>query len=348
MLDVASRYRGRSALITGGLGFIGSNLARRLVEAGGVDVAIVDALVADQGGNRFNLHGLEDRARVHVADVARAPLDDLLRGVDCVFHLAGSTSHVDSMEEPARDLELNCGASLALLEACRRVNPSVKVVFTSTRQVYGRALALPVDESHRVAPPDVNAIHALAAEHYHLLYRRLYGLGTVVVRLTNVYGPRQLVRHPRQSFIAWFIRQAIDGGVIELFGDGRQRRDLNHVDDVVDALLLAGASDAADGEIFNLGGVEAPTVAELAAELVALTGRGTTRTVPFPHARRLIDIGDFQGSFRKIETVLGWRPRTPLRDGLRATIDFYERHREPYWSSEPAPAWAAPSPARRA
>jgi UDP-glucose 4-epimerase len=199
-----------------------------------------------------------------------------------------------------------------------------------------------------VAPPDINGIHELTAEQYHLLYHRLYGLRAVVLRLTNVYGPRQLLRHSRQSFIAWFIRQAIDGGVIELFGDGRQRRDLNYVDDVVEALLLAGASQAADGEIFNLGGEEPRSVAELAAELIALTGRGTAYGVPFPPERQLIDIGHFYSSFGKIERVLGWRPRTSLRVGLQCTIEFYQRHRAHYWTSDADTVPGSPTSVSRA
>ena len=328
-------YHGCSVLITGGLGFIGSNLARRLVELGDVEVVIVDALLPDQGGNLFNLAGIADRVTYHIAEIGRDPvIDHLVGGRDYIFNLAGSTSHVESMFDPRRDLELNCSAQLALLEACRRFNPSGKIVFTSTRQVYGKPLYLPVDEGHRLAPPDINGIHELTAEQYHVLYHRIYGLRSVVLRLTNVYGPRQLVRHPRQSFIAWFIRQAIEGGVIELFGDGRQRRDLNYVDDVVEALLLAGASEATDGEIFNLGGDEPVSVADLAAELITLTGRGVAHAVPFPPDRQLIDIGNFYSSFRKIERALGWRPRTSLRVGLQATIDFYRAHRAHYGISD--------------
>jgi UDP-glucose 4-epimerase len=349
MASLLPEYQGRSVLITGGLGFIGSNLARRLVEMGGVDVTLVDALLPGQGGNLFNIIGIADRVAYHVADIGCTPLlDHLVRGRDCIFNLAGSTSHVDSMRDPRRDLELNCAAQLAILEACRRVNPRVKIVFTSTRQVYGKPLYLPADEQHRVAPPDINGIHELTAEQYHLLYHRLYGLRATVLRLTNVYGPRQLLRHPRQSFIAWFIRQAIEGGVIELYGGGQQQRDLNYVDDVVEAILLAGASPAADGEIFNLGGREPSSVAELAAELIALTGRGIACEVPFPPERQLIDIGHFYSSFAKIEQVLGWRPRTALRTGLQCTIEFYQRHRAQYWTSDADTLSGSPASVPRA
>ena len=323
-------YKGRSALITGGLGFIGSNLARRLVGIG-VKVTVLDALMPEQGGNQFNLRDLLGRVEIHAADM-RDPkvVNHLVGGVDYVFNLAGSVSHLESMQQPLRDLELNCAAHVALLEACRNFNPHVKIVFTSTRQVYGKPVYLPLDEQHRVAPLDVNGINKLAAEHYHLLYQRVYGTRTVCLRLTNTYGPRQLIHHNRQGFIAWFIRQAIEGGVIELYGEGRQRRDMNYVDDVVEALLLAGASEAAEGEVYNLGGDEPVSLAELAEELISLTGRGTVRSVPFPPERQLIDVGNTHSSFAKIESALGWRPRTPLREGLRRTVEFYERHRAHY------------------
>jgi UDP-glucose 4-epimerase len=327
-------YKGRTALVTGGLGFIGSNLARRLVEIG-VRVTVLDALLPDQGGSHYNLHDLFGRLEVHVADMRdRQVVNHLVGGVDYVFNLAGSVSHLDSMQQPLLDLELNCAAHVTLLEACRHFNPHVKVVFTSTRQVYGSPVYLPLDEQHRVAPLDVNGINKLAAEHYHLLYHRVYGTRAVCLRLTNTYGPRQLMRHDRQGFIAWFIRQAVDGGVIELFGEGRQRRDLNHVDDVVEALLLAGASEAAEGEIYNLGGDAPVSLAELAGELIAITGRGSVRPVPFPPERQQIDLGNTHSSFAKIEAALGWRPRTPLRAGLAQTVAFYRQHRAHYWDAD--------------
>ena len=323
-------YKGRSALITGGLGFIGSNLARRLVEIG-VEVTVLDALMPEQGGNQYNLRDLLGRVEIHTADMGDPKvINHLVGGVDYIFNLAGSVSHLESMRQPLRDLELNCAAHITLLEACRNFNPHVKIVFTSTRQVYCRPVYLPLDEQHRVAPLDVNGINKLAAEHYHLLYQRVYGTRTVCLRLTNTYGPRQLIHHNRQGFIAWFIRQAIEGGVIELYGEGRQRRDMNYVDDVVEALLLAGASEAAEGEVYNLGGDEVVSLAELAETLISLTGRGTVRSVPFPQERQLIDVGNTHSSYAKLEGALGWRPRTPLREGLRRTVEFYERHRAHY------------------
>lgn len=332
MTDHHTVYKDRSVLITGGLGFIGSNLARRLVELGGVKVFILDGLLPDQGGNRFNIHEFQNEVTVQEAEMRDdSVVNHLVGGMDFIFNLAGNVSHLESMLYPLRDLELNCTAQLTLLEACRHNNPHVKIVFASTRQVYGKPLYLPVDENHRVAPLDVNGINKLAAEHYHLLYHRVYGLRTVCLRLTNTYGPRQLMRHDRQGFIAWFIRRAIEDRVIDLYGDGRQRRDFNYVDDVVDALLRAGASEAAEGEIFNMGGDECLSLSEVASELIALIGRGRVRAVPFPPDRQMIDIGNFYSSYRKIQSTLGWKPRTKLRAGLKRTLEFYEENRDQYW-----------------
>lgn len=331
MPDPFSVYKGCSVLITGGAGFIGSNLARSLVAIGGVKVSIVDSFIPDQGGCLFNLHGIENNVELHRVDLRDSgSINHLVSGVDYVFNLAGNVSHLESMLKPQLDLELNCVAHLTLLEAIRQYNPHVKIVFTSTRQVYGKPLYLPVDEQHRLAPLDVNGINKLAAEHYHLLYHRIYGTRAVCLRLTNTYGPRQLLCHDRQGFIPWFIRGAMEGKVLELFGDGRQRRDLNYVDDVVEALLLTGASEATDGEIYNLGAPDPVSVAELAEELIALTGRGQIRAVPFPTERQLIDIGNFYSSYRKIESVIGWRPRTSLRTGLALTIEYYRKHGKHY------------------
>jgi UDP-glucose 4-epimerase len=322
-------------LITGGLGFIGSNLARRLVSLGDVDVTILDALLPDQGGNLHNIQDISGQVKLHIASIGDDwAINHLVGGVDYIFNLAGSISHLDSMQQPMRDLEMNCMAQLPFLEACRSFNPHVKIVFTSTRQVYGRPVYLPLDEQHRVDPLDINGINKLAAEHYHMLYHRVYGARVACLRLTNTYGPRQLLHHNRQGFIPWFIRQAMDGEVIELFGEGRQRRDMNYVDDVVEALLLAGASEAAEGETFNLGGGDPITLSDFASQLISLTGRGSVRSVPFPPERQLIDIGNSYSSFKKIESVLGWRPHTPLREGLRRTIEFYGQNRAHYWNPD--------------
>ena len=326
-VDYREFYRGRSVMITGGLGFIGSNLARGLVDLG-ADVLLVDSLIPDYGGNLFNIDGIGDRVRVNVADVRQqSTMNYLVRDRDVIFNLAGQVSHIDSMRDPYTDLEINCRSQLTVLEACRNFNPTVKVVFAGTRQVYGRPVSLPVDESHLVRPTDVNGINKAAGEYYHMVYNNVFGVRACSLRLTNVYGPRQLIKHNRQGFIGWFIRQAVRGEEIQLFGDGRQKRDFDYVDDVVDALLRAGAMDAADGEVFNLGGEAPVALIDLAKMLVELAGRGGSyRLVPFPDDRKKIDIGDFYADTTKIRTTLGWQPKVPLRDGLARTIDYYREH----------------------
>jgi UDP-glucose 4-epimerase len=319
-------YRGRKVLVTGGLGFIGSNLCRTLADLG-ASVLAVDSLLPDYGGNLYNLAGYEDKVRINIADVRGHGMEYLVRGQDVLFNLAGQVSHIDSMTDPVTDLEINCTSQLRILEALRRSSPEAKVVYAGTRQVYGKPQYLPVDEKHPLRPTDVNGINKISGEMYHLVYHSVYGLRASSLRLTNTYGPRQLIRHNRQGFIAWFVRKALLGEEIQIFGDGEQKRDFNHVDDVVDAFLRAGAMEAADGEVFNLGGEAPVALIDLAKMLVEIAGRGGAyRLVPFPPDRKKIDIGDFYADTTKIRTTLGWQPKIPLRDGLARTIDYYREH----------------------
>jgi UDP-glucose 4-epimerase len=319
-------YRGRAVMITGGLGFIGSNLARQLVDLG-ADVMLVDSLIPDYGGNLFNIDGIADRVRVNIADIRQqSTMNYLVRDRDVIFNLAGQVSHIDSMRDPYTDLEINCRSQLTLLEACRHHNPSVKVVFAGTRQVYGRPDSLPVDETHLVRPTDVNGINKAAGEYYHLVYNNVFGVRACSLRLTNVYGPRQLIRHNRQGFIGWFIRLAIEDKVIEIYGDGSQLRDLVYVDDAADAFLRAGASDLCNGDAYNVGGDRAISHRDLSALLVRLAGTGSVRYVEWPSEKKLIDIGSFYADSAKFQRLLGWTARVPLDEGLRRTISFYRQH----------------------
>jgi UDP-glucose 4-epimerase len=319
-------YRGRRVLITGGLGFIGSNLARRLA-ALGADVLIIDSLIPDYGGNLFNIDDIADRVRVNIADIrTEASMQVLVQKRDIIFNLAGQVSHIDSMRDPHTDLEINCRAQLSLLEACRRRNPGVRVVFAGTRQVYGKPEYLPVDERHLVNPADINGINKAAGEYYHLLYNNVFGLRASSLRLTNVYGPRQLIKHNRQGFIGWFIRLAIEDNEIQNFGDGSQVRDFVYVDDVADAFLRAGASDACDGQVFNVGGNQPISHSDLVALLIDVAGSGRVRHVEWPPDKKRIDIGSFYSDSSKFNRVVGWSPAVDLREGLKRTIAFYREH----------------------
>ena len=328
-MDHRDFYRDRRVLVTGALGFIGSNLCRTLADLG-ARVLAVDSLLPDYGGNLFDLDGYEDRVRINIADVRGHGMSYLVRDQDVLFNMAGQVSHIDSMTDPFTDLEINCRSQLWILEAVRQNNPEVKIVYAGTRQVYGKPQRLPVDESHLLNPADVNGINKISGELYHLVYHSVYGIRASSLRLTNTFGPRQLIRHNRQGFIGWFIRQAVLGETIQLFGDGTQRRDFNYVEDVVDAFLRAGAMDAADGQVFNLGGDEPVSLLALARMLVDIAGAGAYTLTPFPPDRKRIDIGDFYADTTKIRKTLGWAPRVPLREGLERTIDYYRRHRDRY------------------
>jgi len=323
-------YRGRAVMITGGLGFIGSNLARRLADLG-ADVLLVDSLIPDYGGNLFNIDGLADRVRVNVADIRQqSTMNYLVQDRDVIFSLAGQVSHIDSMRDPYTDLEINCRSQLTVLEACRNHNPGVKVVFAGTRQVYGRPDSLPVDETHLVRPTDVNGINKAAGENYHLVYNNVFGVRACSLRLTNVYGPRQLLKHSRQGFIGWFIRLAIEGRPIQIYGDGSQYRDFVYVDDAADAFLRAGASDACNGDVFNVGGDEPICHRDLTALLVRIAGSGSVRYVDWPPDKKAIDIGSFYADSTKFKIATGWTPAVCLEDGLRRTIAFYREHWREY------------------
>jgi UDP-glucose 4-epimerase len=319
-------YRGRSVMITGGLGFIGSNLARRLVELG-ADVLLVDSLIPDYGGNLFNIDGIADRVRVNVADIRQqSTMNYLVRDRDVIFNLAGQVSHIDSMRDPYTDLEINCRSQMTVLEACRNHNARVKVVFAGTRQVYGRPDSLPVDESHLVRPTDVNGINKAAGENYHIVYNNVFGVRACSLRLTNVYGPRQLIRHNRQGFIGWFIRLAIENKPILIYGDGSQLRDFVFVDDAADAFLRAGADDAVNGEVFNVGGETPISHRELTSMLVRIAGSGSVQYVDWPAEKKAIDIGSFYADSTKFARRVGWTPTVGLEEGLRRTVAFYREH----------------------
>jgi len=330
-------YRGRRVLITGGLGFIGSNLAKALVDLD-ADVLLVDSLIPDYGGNLANIAGFGSRLRVNIADVRQAStMSYLVQGRDVIFNLAGQVSHIDSMRDPHTDLEINCRSQLTILEACRQHNPKTKVVFAGTRQIYGRPERLPVDETHLVRPTDVNGINKAAGENYHIVYNNVFGVRACSLRLTNVYGPRQLIRHNRQGFIGWFIRLALEGREIEIYGDGSQMRDFVYVDDVADAFLRAGAADSVNGDVFNVGGTEPISHRDLVKILLEEARQGSVRYVEWPDEKRKIDIGSFYSDSSKFTRTTGWQPAVALREGFQRTFAYYREHFDRYVTAQAVP-----------
>jgi UDP-glucose 4-epimerase len=322
-------FKGARVIITGGLGFIGSTLARRLVELGS-DVLLVDSLVPEYGGNLFNIRGIEDRVQVNISDVRDVHgLRHLLRGRDFLFNLAGQTSHLDSMTEPVVDLEINCKAQLTLLEACRAVNRDINIVFASTRQIYGRPDYLPVDEKHLLRPVDVNGVNKMAGEAYHILYNSVYGMRTCALRLTNTYGPRMRIKDARQTFVGIWLRSVIDGKPFEVWG-GEQLRDFTYVDDAVEAFLVAALSPAANGCVFNVGGEEVLSLKQLAEALVDANGGGHYAVREFPSERKKIDIGDYYADDSLFRNTTGWHATTPIREGLKRSLAFFRENLSHY------------------
>jgi UDP-glucose 4-epimerase len=324
------KFSKKCILITGGLGFIGSNLAIALVKNGAI-VTIADSLIPEFGGNFYNIESIKDKISLNISDMRDSQsLDILVRDKDYIFHLAGQVSHGDSMRDPQMDLAVNCVSTMNLVESCRKFNPYAKLIYTSTRQVYGVPTELPVTEDHPVIPIDVNGINKLAGEYYHILYDKTYNLRSTVLRLTNTYGPRQQIRNNRQGFVGIFIRQALKGETINLFGDGQQLRDFNYIDDVVDALMISALTDECYGQVFNLGANKYYSLLDLVIVLHKLTEVEHV-FVPFPDDKKLIDIGDYYGDYSKFSKATGWQPRMKLSSGLKLTIEFFQSHREEYW-----------------
>lgn len=325
------RYNGKNVLITGGLGFIGSTLAIRLAGLG-AEVTVIDSLIPEYGGNLFNVESVKERIRINISDVRdRSSINYLVKGQDYLFNLAGTLSHIDSMRDPFTDLEINCVSQLRILEACRENNPGIKIVFAGTRGQYGRAQYLPVDEKHPLHSSDVNGINNNAGENYHLLYSEVYGIRACSLRLTNTYGPRHQMKHPRQGVLNWFIRQIIDEHVINIYGSGSQIRDTNYVDDVVEAMLLAMITEATNGEVFNLGG-EPLSLVQFVEALIEVNGSGEYELVTFPGELKAIEIGDYIASYAKFTALTGWKPKVDLKEGLAKSLEYYQANGPNYWS----------------
>lgn len=329
-----SGFQDSRVLITGGLGFIGSNLALALVRQG-ARVTLVDSMIPEYGGNLYNIEPVRQQLTVNIADVRdEHAIQYLVQGQDYLFNLAGQTSHLDSMQNPYPDLEINAKAQLSILEACRHHNPAIKLIFASTRQLYGAPRYLPVDEDHPLHPVDVNGINKLAGEWYHLVYNNVYGIRTSVLRLTNTYGPRMRVKDARQTFLGIWVRRIVEGVPFQVFGDGMQLRDYNYVDDVVDALLVCARSPEADGQIFNLGANPPVSLKETAEMLLKAACMGRYELVPFPPERKVIDIGDYYADYGKINRLTGWEPKVSLKAGLARTVAYYQENHSHYWEDK--------------
>lgn len=323
-------YKNKKILITGGLGFIGSNLAIKLAGMG-TDITIIDALIPRLGGNLHNIEPIKNKIKLVKRDIREKKIvERLVKNKEIIFNLAGTLSHIDSMTDPMTDLEINCRAQVSLLESVRKFNPGVKIIFAGTRNQYGKAQYLPVDENHPQEPTDINGINNIAAEKYHLMYTHVYGIKTVSLRMTNTYGPRHQMKHSRQGVLNWFVRKILDREEIVLFGDGKQIRDVNYVADVVSALLTVGQSKKGWGEAYNLGGIPVPLI-DFVEKSIEIYGKGFYKLRPFPKDRKQIEVGDYIASWKKMEKTYGWKPKVSLDEGIRKTIDYYKKYKKYYW-----------------
>jgi UDP-glucose 4-epimerase len=330
MIDLSTAFSKKKALVTGGSGFIGSNLARRLVSLG-TQVTVVDNFAPNLGGNPYNLHDISSQIKLVTADISNEKeMAILIPSQEFIFNLAGQVSHLDSMLDPQNDLQMNALAQVALLEMCRKWNPAVRIVYAGTRQVYGRPHYLPVDEVHPIEPVDFNGVSKMAGEWYHCICHNVYGMRTTVLRMTNVYGPRMRVKDARKTFVGIWFRQLIEGNEITIYGNGKQIRDFTYVEDVVDALLLSAITPQAEGQVYNLG-ARPISLLQLAELLVKINGGGSYRFEPFPAERLRIDIGDYCANTAKIVTHIGWRPVVTLESGIELTLDYYRKNRQCYF-----------------
>ena len=323
-----SKFKGKNICITGGLGFIGSAIARRLSDV--AHVTIIDSLIPEYGGNFQNIDEIKSKITVKKIDVRDIDTaKEVIKSTDFIFNMAGQTSHMDSMLDPYTDLEINSLAQLSILESVKNYNPDAKVIFASTRQIYGKPDYLPVDESHPIRPVDVNGINKNAGEQYHLLYNQVYDIQTTVLRLTNTYGPGMRIKDARQTFVGIWIKSLIENVEFEVWG-GDQLRDFNYVEDVVDAFLISAISENSNGQIFNLGSSEVISLSELAKKISSANGGGKFKVKEFPSERKKIDIGDYYSDSSKIKNMLGWQPNINLDEGLIKTMEFYKKYGEHY------------------
>jgi len=325
-----NQYSGQRVLITGGLGFIGSNLAIALVNMG-ADVEIYDALIDQMGSNKFNIQPVKKDVKITIADLRnKEKIAKAVRNKDIIFNLAGTLSHVDSMQNPFLDLDINCRAQLCLLEACRKFNRGVKIIYAGTRNQYGKAKYLPVNENHPLEPTDINGVNAIGGEKYHMMYDKVYGIRAVSLRMTNTFGPRHQVKHAKQGILNWFLRQIMEESTITLMGGGKQIRDINYIDDVVSALILVGNSDKTDGQVYNLGGTPL-SLLEFTRKAIGIWGGGNIKNIDFPKNRKDIEVGDYIADYKKIKRALNWEPETSIEKGLRSTFDYYKKNKKYYF-----------------
>ena len=324
-------FKNKKVLVTGGLGFIGSNLCIKLVSLG-AEVLAIDNMLPRQGGNIFNIEPVKNKIKINISDIRNpVSMNHLVKGQDYIFHLAGQVNHVDSVKNPLQDLSINVEGTLVLMEALRQNNKTAKVIFTGTRGEYGASLNLPVAENHSINPIGIYAITNFAAERIVLTYHNLHGIKSMCLRITNTYGPRHQMQHDEYGVFNWFIRKAMDNEVIPVFGNGQILRDYLYIDDLIEGMLMTAVCDKAYGEVFNIGSGTALNFIDLAKTIVKVAKSGRTNFTDFTPERKALEPGDYYADISKIKRIVGWKPKTNLEDGIRKTIEYYNKNRKFYW-----------------
>lgn len=325
-------FRGKNVLITGGVGFIGSTIAIRLAGIA-KSITLVDSLIESYGGNLFNIEPVKDKVKVNIADVRdEASMNALVKRQDYIFNMAGTLSHIDSMTNPYQDLEINCRSQLTILEACRNHNRDVKIVYAGTRGEYGKTRSLPVDESHPLMPTDVNGINKIAGELYHMVYNNVYdGIRCTSLRLTNTFGPRHQMKHSKQGYLNWFIRLAMEDKPITIYDQGTPKRDFSYVDDAVEAIVIACASEESNGQVYNIGSGRGVSILESAQAVIDAVGSGRIDHVTYPADKKVIEVGDYIADASKFMSQFDWSPQVSFEEGLAKTVDYYKTHKQQYW-----------------
>lgn len=331
MDKLKEKYKNKNVLITGGLGFLGSNIAHKLVGYG-ANVTILDALLPLYGGNKFNISGIENKVELIIGDIRDFRLvEQIIKKKHIIFNLAAQVSYIDSINIPVEDLDINCKGHLIILDACRHKNPGARLIFSSSRMVLGKLLHSPVAEDHPVEPLSIYGIHKLTGEKYYQAYYKTYGLKTVILRITNPYGIRQQMKHNKYSIVGWFLRQAMQGETIQIFGHGKQLRDYIYVDDIVFAFLKAGVSNKSIGQIYNIGLGQSCQFSEMINTILKVVGKGKLKYVPWPKNYEKIETGNFEISIEKAKKDLEWLPKIKIEQGIKKMHKYYEKFKKFYW-----------------
>jgi len=326
MDDIYNYYRNKIIVITGGLGFLGSSLAQKLVNYQ-AKIIIIDNLNPLYGGNYFNLNGIQNKVKIIIDDIRNEKvLIPIIKQCDMLYHFAAQVSYIDSLSMPYEDLELNARSTLQILEICRKYNSEAKIIFSSSRMVLGKIESDHISENSPTNPLSLYGIHKLTSEKYLIMYYKDFGIPFIIFRITNPYGPRQQIKHCKYSLVGWIIKQAMEGKTIKIFGDGKQLRDYIYIDDIVEAIYRCSTNDKATGEIINVASGKSTEFQMMVKEVVNIVKNGNYEFVPWPDNYEKIETGDVIADISKLLSLANWKPKYNLKEGILKTYEYYKKY----------------------